>query len=130
MANSNLVDRETPWCSACNQYAEFLTRTTGAGESERTLIVCKDCNEEMWSATSCRRQALVFKLMCLMVVGVCGYGIWAVPSVLARVVLPLGGLVSLLVVYKVGPWRKCSQHLQKFEEFAVQKAQNLYADRD
>ena len=68
--------------------------------------------------------------MCLMVAGVCGYGMWAVPSVLARVVLPLGGLVSLIVVYKVGPWRKCSQHLRKFEEAAGREAQNLYADRD
>ena len=130
MPNSNAVDRETPWCSACKKYAEFVTKTTGAGETYRELIVCKDCNEEMWSATSCRRQALVFKLMCLMVAGVCGYGMWAVPSVLARVVLPLGGLVSLIVVYKVGPWRKCSQHLRKFEEAAGQEAQNLYADRD
>ena len=73
MANSTAVDRATPWCSACNEYAEFLTRTSGTGESKRTLIICKDCNEEMWSAAYCRRQALVFKLLCLMTVGVRGY---------------------------------------------------------
>ena len=129
MTNSTAVDRETPWCSACNEYAEFLTRTSGTGESKRTLIICKDCNEEMWSAAYCRRQALVFKLLCLMAVGVCGYGMWAIPSVMG-VASTLGLLVFLLVSYRFSHWRKCSQHLQKFEEFAGQKAQNLYADRD
>ena len=129
MPNSNAVDRETPWCSACKKYAEFVTKTTGAGETYRELIVCKDCSEEMWSAASCRRHALQFKLMCLMVVGVLGCALWVAPSVIG-VAFTLILLVTLLVVYRFSHWRKCSQHLQKFEEFVGQKAQSLYADRE
>ena len=127
MASSNAVDRETPWCSACNEYAEYLEKTMSNPEGGRvTRFFCKDCNNEMWSATSCKRWVWGFKLVCPLAFGL-AYFIWVGISGFARVA-PFGGLVLMFFYY----WhhvRKCSKHLQKFEEFAVRKSRNLYADR-
>ena len=126
MPSSNAVDRETPWCSACNEYAEYLEKTRVSPEWRSTHFFCKDCNNEMWSATFCKREAWRFKLACPLAFGL-AYFIWVGISGFARVA-PFGGLVLMFFSY----WhhvRKCSKHLQKFEEFAVRKSRNLYAER-
>ena len=81
----------------------------------------------MWSAAGCKKRALVFKLTILLAIGMSGYAMYAIGSMLAFAVMPIATIAALLAVYWTG-FYKPAKHLKEFENWARKQTRAVSPD--